>query len=83
MQAVMKNIELRGSTMGSQKEFGEMVRFVSEKKIRPVVDRVVSDMSNLNAINKLFEDLRTGKQFGKLVVQIECVRKPHQHQGKL
>lgn len=38
MQAVMKNIELRGSTMGSQLEFAEMVRFVEEKRIRPVVD---------------------------------------------
>ena len=83
MQAVMKNIELRGSTMGSQQEFGEMVRFVSEKKIRPVVDRVVTDMNNLDAIDGLFEDLRKGMQFGKLVVEIEGVRKPHQHQGKL
>ena len=83
MQAVMKNIELRGSTMGSQKEFGEMVRFVDEKKIRPVVDRVVDDMSNLDAIDGLFEDLRRGTQFGKLVVEIGDLERPYQYQGKL
>lgn len=83
MQAVMKNIELRGSTMGSQKEFGEMVHFVTENKIRPVVDRVITDMTHLDAIDALFEDLRKGMQFGKLVVEIGCVRRPHRYQGKL
>ncbi|MCJ1384367.1 hypothetical protein MMC17_007483 [Xylographa soralifera] len=71
MQAVMKNIEMRGSTMGSQKEFAEMVQFVREKKIRPVVDRVVGGIKNLQAIEGLYEDLKTGKQFGKLVVRIQ------------
>lgn len=71
MQAVMKNIELRGSTMGSRREFGEMVRFVSEKKIRPVVERVVHGIDNLEGIEGLFEDLKEGRQFGKLVVEID------------
>ena len=71
MQAVMKNIELKGSTMGSRKEFREMVRFVDEMKIRPVVERAVSGIGNLEAIEGLFEDLKEGKQFGKLVVQID------------
>lgn len=71
MQAVMKNIELKGSTMGSRREFGEMVRFVNEKKIRPVIERVVvSGMDNLEAIEGLFDDLKEGRQFGKLVVEI-------------
>lgn len=39
MQAVLKNIEVRGSTMGSRSEFGKMVEFVREKGIRPVVER--------------------------------------------
>lgn len=47
MQAVMKNVELKGSTMGSRREFGEMVQFVREKRIRPVVDRVVDGIENL------------------------------------
>ena len=70
MQAVMKNIELRGTTMGSQKEFAEMVHFVNDKKIKPVVDRVVGDIENLAAIDGLYDDLKEGRQFGKLVVQI-------------
>lgn len=71
MQAVMKNIEFKGTTMGSRKEFGEMVRFVSEKKIRPVVERVVvGGLDNLDAIERLFDDMKEGKQFGKLIVEI-------------
>ncbi|MCJ1318760.1 hypothetical protein MMC15_004091 [Xylographa vitiligo] len=70
MQAVMKNIEVKGSTMGSRQEFAEMVRFVGETKIRPVVDRVVGGVEDLEAIDGLYEDLKTGKQFGKLVVRI-------------
>ena len=70
MQAVMKNIELRGSTMGSRKEFGEMVEFVRKHKIRPVVSRVAKGLDNLEAIDGLFEDMKQGKQFGKLVIEI-------------
>lgn len=70
MQAVMKNIELRGSTMGSAKEFRDMVEFVREKQIRPVVSRVVKGLKNLEGIDGLFVDMRDGKQFGKLVVEI-------------
>ena len=71
MQAVMKNIELKGSTMGSRREFGEMVRFVSERKIKPVVERVVHGIDNLEGIDRLFDELKTGRQFGKLVVEID------------
>ncbi|KAJ2896990.1 zinc-binding dehydrogenase [Zalerion maritima] len=68
MAAVLKNIELRGSTMGSHAEFVEMVKFVKEKKIKPVVSRVVYGLDNVDGINGLFEDMKAGKQFGKLVV---------------
>ncbi|MCJ1264732.1 hypothetical protein MMC22_004607 [Lobaria immixta] len=71
MQAVMKNIEVRGSTMGSRKEFAEMVQFVREHKIRPVVERIVEGIDNLDGINDLFQDMQRGKQFGKLVIQIQ------------
>lgn len=70
MQAIMKNIELRGSTMGSQREFAEMLRFVAENQIRPTVDRVVCGIENVAAIDALYDDLRQGRQTGKLVVQI-------------
>jgi NADPH:quinone reductase-like Zn-dependent oxidoreductase len=70
MQAVIKNVELRGSTMGSRAEFVDMVNFVREKKIRPVVSRVVKGLSNLDGIDGLFSEMDAGRQFGKLVIEI-------------
>jgi len=70
MPAVLKNIEVRGSTMGSRKEFADMVKFVQEKNLKPVVSRYVSGIDNLDGINGLFEDMRNASQFGKLVVEI-------------
>lgn len=70
MQAVLKNIDLRGCTMGSKREFRDMVDFVREKKIRPVVSRVVKGLGNLEGIDGLFEEMKAGKQFGKLVIEI-------------
>jgi D-arabinose 1-dehydrogenase-like Zn-dependent alcohol dehydrogenase len=70
MNAVLKNIELRGSTMGSRKEFKEMVAFVNEKKIRPVVSRVVKGIDNIKEIDGLFDDMKKGTQFGKLVIEV-------------
>ncbi|KAF2004670.1 NAD(P)-binding protein [Amniculicola lignicola CBS 123094] len=69
MGAVLRNIEVRGSTMGSRKEFAEMVEFVRQKEITPVVSRVVHGL-DLEAINGLFEDMKNASQFGKLVVTI-------------
>ncbi|KAH8884792.1 NAD(P)-binding protein [Thozetella sp. PMI_491] len=70
IQAVLKNIELRGSMMGNKKEFRDMVNFVREHKIQPVVSRVVTGLSNLDGIDSLFEDMKAGRQFGKLVIEI-------------
>ncbi|KAI0117190.1 NAD(P)-binding protein [Daldinia grandis] len=70
MQAVMKNVDLRGTTMGSRAEFRDMVEFVRKYQIRPVVSRVVKGLDNLKAVDDLFEDIRHGKQFGKLVIEI-------------
>lgn len=57
--------------MGSRKEFGEMVNFVSTKMIRPVVSRVVTGgLDNIEGIDGLFEDMKNASQFGKLVIEI-------------
>ncbi|KAJ5959289.1 uncharacterized protein N7479_006439 [Penicillium vulpinum] len=70
MSAVLKNIDVRGSTMGSRKEFKEMIEFVNEKKIRPVVSRVLqTELDDLSAIDGLFEEMKNGTQFGKLVIE--------------
>ncbi|KAH7035263.1 zinc-binding dehydrogenase [Microdochium trichocladiopsis] len=70
MSAVLKNVELKGSTMGSRAEFAEMVAFVAERKIVPVVSRVVKGLDNLGEIDGLFKEMGEGKQFGKLVIEI-------------
>ena len=68
MNAVLLNLELKGSTMGSRKEFHDMVAFVGEKKIKPIVSRVVKGLDNLKEIDTLFDDMKNGSQFGKLVI---------------
>lgn len=70
MPAVLKNIDLKGSTMGSRKEFRDMVAFITEKKITPVVSGTAKGLENLDDINALFEEIKNGKQFGKLVIEI-------------
>lgn len=71
MSAVLHNIELKGTTMGSRKEFREMIDFVTEKRIRPVVSRVVRGLGDLEGIDSLFSEMEAGKQIGKLVVEID------------
>ncbi|ROW13262.1 hypothetical protein VPNG_04808 [Cytospora leucostoma] len=70
MQAVLKNVELKGSTMGSRREFRDMVKFVGDKQIRPVVSRIVKGLKDLEGIDSLFADMKDGRQFGKLVIEI-------------
>jgi D-arabinose 1-dehydrogenase-like Zn-dependent alcohol dehydrogenase len=67
MSAVLRNIEVHGSTMGSRKEFADMVQFVKEKKMRPVVSRSVQGL-DIDKIETLFDDMKNASQFGKLVV---------------
>lgn len=70
IQAVLKNVDIRGSTMGSRKEFHDMVDFVGKKKIHPIVSKVVTGIDNLDAIESLFQDIKLGSQFGKLVIKV-------------
>ncbi|KAL8369692.1 hypothetical protein RB595_000162 [Gaeumannomyces hyphopodioides] len=70
MQAVIKNIELRGTTVGSRAEFKDMVDFVAQHKLRPVIGRTVKGLECVEAIEGLFDELKAGKQFGKLVIEI-------------
>jgi D-arabinose 1-dehydrogenase-like Zn-dependent alcohol dehydrogenase len=84
MSAVLKNIDLRGSTMGSREEFRQMVRFIGDNKLRPVISRTVHGLDNLSAIDELFLDMRNGLQFGKLVIDVDDSNgKSAQHDNKL
>lgn len=69
MQAVLKNIEVKGSTMGSRKEFTDMIDFMKRTKAKPAVSSVAQGL-DLDAINGLFDEMKNGSQFGKLVVEI-------------
>ncbi|OBT89964.1 hypothetical protein VE02_01585 [Pseudogymnoascus sp. 03VT05] len=67
MPAVMKNIEMRGSTMGSLAELADAVRYISLKRIVPVVDSAHS----LSNIENAFDVMKVGKNFGKIVVRVQ------------
>lgn len=71
MQAVLKNVDLKGTTMGSREEFRDMVAFARERKIRPVVSQTVKGLTNLEGIEGLFKEMDAGRQFGKLVIEFE------------
>lgn len=71
MPAVLKNIEVRGSTMGSRKEFKDMVAFVQKHNLKPIVSKVAKGLDNIADVDSLFDDMSKGSQFGKLVIQID------------
>lgn len=58
-------ITLQGSTMGNDEEFEAMVAFVNEHQIRPLVDSV----RPFDEVVSAFNEMKAGKQFGKLVVE--------------
>lgn len=45
MYQVGQNLELKGSTMGSRREFKEMLDFVDQYKVRPIVSNVFKGLS--------------------------------------
>ncbi|KAF9097832.1 hypothetical protein BGX27_000906 [Mortierella sp. AM989] len=72
MAAVLKNIEIRGSTMGSRLEFEQMLAFVSKHKLKPVVSQV---WQGLESAEEAFNTMKTGSQFGKLVLSLKTPSK--------
>ncbi|MBK7094410.1 MAG: zinc-binding dehydrogenase [Saprospiraceae bacterium] len=59
-----KQISIIGSTMGSDKDFRDMLDFVTRNKIKPVIDSIhkISDYKNA------FDKMDNGTQFGKIVL---------------
>jgi NADPH:quinone reductase-like Zn-dependent oxidoreductase len=57
---------LLGSTMGSRREYREIVRLAGLGRLWPVVDRVVPLKSAADALRRL----AAGEQFGKLVIEV-------------
>lgn len=60
-----KQLSLLGTTMGSDKDFAEMLDFVNKNSIKPVVDAVF----RLDEGEKAFERMDNGEQFGKIVLR--------------
>lgn len=61
-----KQISINGTTMGTAKDFADMVAFIKEKKIKPVVDKVFP----LEEAEQAFRRMDEGKQFGKIVLKV-------------
>lgn len=58
-----RQISIYGSTMGSELDFDQMLKFVNKHKIKPIIDEVF----NFNDLHLGFEKMEAGKQFGKIV----------------
>jgi len=54
-------IQLIGSTMGSDTDFVQMLEMVNEKKIVPVIDRIFDLVHGVQAFDRMKEGLQTGK----------------------
>jgi zinc-binding alcohol dehydrogenase/oxidoreductase len=61
-----KQLNIMGSTMGTPAEFTEMVAFVNQHQIRPVID-VVMPLAEAEAALRRMD---AGQQFGKIVLAI-------------
>lgn len=59
-------IKIIGSTMGSDKNFEEMLSFVINHQIRPLIDRVFV----LEEAERAFDRMKLGQQLGKIVIKI-------------
>jgi zinc-binding alcohol dehydrogenase/oxidoreductase len=57
-------VRLQGSTMGNDQEFLDMIQFVGENEITPIVDSV----RPFDQIISAFNQMEKGSQMGKLVV---------------
>ncbi|MDQ6480419.1 zinc-binding dehydrogenase [Dyadobacter sp. LHD-138] len=62
-----KQLNIYGSTMGTEAEFSDMIDFVKEHKVVPVIDEVLT----LEQAEQAFRKMDSGKQFGKIVLKID------------
>ncbi len=63
-----RQLAVLGTTMGSPADWTAMVRFVVEKRIRPVV----GDVFPLERAPEAFARMERGEQFGKIVVTVDA-----------
>lgn len=60
-------ITLKGTTMGSDRDFEDMLDFVTHHHIKPIIDRVF----DFDQAATAFERMQLGAQVGKLVLKIK------------
>lgn len=61
-----KQLNIHGSTMGSDEDFAEMMEFINAKKIKPVPDNEYDIKNGAEA----FLRMESGEQMGKITVRI-------------
>lgn len=69
MRAVLRNVDLLGSTMGSAQEFKSAIRFIEKHGIRPGIDTVLPSLDAATEGFALLADA-SKRQGGKVVVQV-------------
>lgn len=60
-------ITIKGSTMGSDSDFEQMLEFVNKNRIVPIVDQVYSISDSISA----FDRMKAGQQMGKIVIRVK------------
>lgn len=61
-----KQLKLFGSTMGSDKDFMDMLDFMDTNEVKPVIDSVFE----LDDVHTAFRKMSEAKQLGKIVIKI-------------
>lgn len=64
--ALNRNVTLKGIMNGPKDRFEEMIKFMEEKKCKPVVDKVWKFEESKEALQYLYK----GGHFGKVVVKV-------------
>lgn len=61
-----KQLNIHGSTMGSDEDFADMIEFVNSKNVKPVLDNEYEIAEGAEA----FMRMESGKQMGKIIVRV-------------
>ncbi|GAB3500359.1 zinc-binding dehydrogenase [Spirosoma knui] len=61
-----KQLNIFGSTMGTEREFADMIAFINDKQLVPILD----ELFPLAEAEEAFRKMDEGKQFGKIVFEI-------------
>jgi zinc-binding alcohol dehydrogenase/oxidoreductase len=62
-----KQLSILGSTMGSEADFADMIAFVEQHRLKPVIDQVFP----LEEVEAAFRRMDEGQQSGKIVIRME------------